>query len=256
MMSVIESGEKIVKDIIDISKEKYLISKLSKFVRILCAIVIVCVALDKMFKWNIDYSIVTLELWDKNIRDGLNNSIVYVIIFGGLYEFVLSDILYYILCHIDSSDDAKSLPVLFTIDDLVDFACSIFFLGYTINKLIEIKNGIDNNKQVVLIFAGIYLVVFFIKWLYINNCNNWNSIRNEYTDYYDINRKRIQNKMYVVYYGKRYKIHYMGDIPGGQNDKEKNEWIMISEDGKKILLEEAARDRKGELMIDPWKLGK
>lgn len=31
---------------------------------------------------------------------------------------------------------------------------------------------------------------------------------------------------------------------------------MISEDGKKILLEEAARDRKGELMIDPWKLGK
>lgn len=252
-MSALESVKELYNKILLISKEKYAIRKVSRFLRVISSIVFVIIMMDKKFNWNVDYTKIPFNLWDEEIRNYLNEYIIKVIFYCSIYEIVLTNVFRILLCRIDKSKNTRSIPVLFTLDDLVEFGSTIFLFGYVLNQLIERKYEIENNNECILLIICVYLFLVFVNWIYLKNCDNWYYITKEYTNFYDINGKRIPKDAYVIYYGKRYKVYWSVNT----HDNQKNEWRIISRysDGSDISLEEAAHNREGYLMLDSWKIG-
>ena len=255
-MSVIESGKEVIDRITQLSKEEYAIGKISRFLRLVATIILISVWINDRMNIGIPFNKMDLNLWNKDIRFLIDSHYYFIVIFWIVYKIIISNFFRALCIKFDRSEGVKSLPVLFTLDDFVDFGCSLFFCIFAFNQIIERNNNIVGGDETINILAGMYLLGIFINWLYRKNSNNWYYIRREYTDFYDINNKRIPKDAYVIYYGKRYRLIWSGDIVGVKQEEQRKEWILSSWDDKKgILLEEAAKNREGNLTIDTWKIG-
>ena len=253
-MWVFDLSEKIINAASIASKNNYTVGKVSRIIRLLSSLMLISVEVCKKINLNIDYRVISYNLWNIEIRNFFNDRIIYIIVFWVIYEAVVYNILFYLVCYIDKSEKTVSIPVLFTINDLVDLGSSVFFLGDSVNKWIEGKNGIENSDQQVIFIAGLCLIFSFVAWLYRKNSNNW-SFEEEFTNYYDINGNRIPKGANVIYYGKGYSVYWSGDVLGIHNKEQEYEWRIMSRDNDRqsIALEVAARNREGNLMLESWK---
>lgn len=254
-MSVIESGKEVIEGITQLSKEKYAIGKISRFLRLVAAIILISVWINERMNIGIPFYKIALKLWNKEIRFLIDSNFYFIVIFWIIYNIVISNIFRRLCIKFDRSEGVESLPVLFTVNDFVNFGCSVFFFVFALNQIIERNNAIVGCDETINILAGMYLWGIFIYWIYRKNSINWYYIHREYTDYYDINNKRILKDAYVIYYGKRYRLIWSG-YTSVKQEQQKKEWILSSWDDKKgISLEEAAKNREGKLTIDTWKIG-
>ena len=103
--------------------------------------------------------------------------------------------------------------------------------------------------------AGIYLLIVFVCWVYVQNSNLWYHIHREYTYYYYTNNKRIPKDANVIYRGKLYKVIWTGNVVGGKSDTKK-EWVLLAwGDKDSVSMEEAVKDKDGKLTLATWKIG-
>lgn len=253
-MSFIESAKKVLNGIEQLSEKEYVLNRISKILRLLAAVVLVSIFLEDELNLENLFSLIDLNLWNDAFRFGLKSYIYYVGIFWIIYGLIISNILKVLCGYFDKTENKKSIPVLFTVNDFIDFICSLYFFTYSINQLIELNNTIINDNMIMSIVAGVYLLVEFIRWIYIKNSNNWYRINKEYTNYYDVNNKRIPQNANVIYRSKLYRVYWSGDVFRLNQEDKKLEWRLCSwEDHDSISLEEAVSDRDGNLTIETWK---
>lgn len=254
-MSIIETGKEILKGIDEASQKKYFVVKLSKVIRIMSALIIVCIYLNNELKVGITLPEISLNLWDENIRAFIKNNIYNVFIFQVLYHIIISNLFRQLCVKMDKTEEAKSFPIIFTVDDLVDFGCALYFGLYAINQIIELNNAIIVYENKTCVVAGIYLLVIFVKRVYVQNCNLWRNINREYTYYYDINNKRIPKDANVIYRGKLYKVIWTENMSSGKSDTKK-EWMLLDHnDRESVSMEEAVKDKDGKITLATWKIG-
>lgn len=253
-MSMVEMAKDALNGVKRLSEKKYAINILNRTMRMVAAILLVTIFANDRFDFGIPFSKVTLNLWDETLREVLNYNVYKICIFWSAYELIISNVIRWLCIHFDETEELKSIPILFTLNDLVDFVCSIYFLVYAINRLIERNNGMSDIDIGMSTISGIYIFIGFVNWLYIKNDNNWYYIHRKYTNYYDTNNIRIAEKTNVIYHGKRYRV-YFGDGGVGLNEKsQKKEWRLKAwGDNESISLEEAVKDKEGNLIVETWK---
>lgn len=201
-MSIVENLEKIwknVKDISDNLEKKYNRRHVDKIIRILASLILTYIILSKLFNWEVLCSNIKMELWNEALRLMVKKYIYKLCLFWLIYRLLLFRLFKIICINIDKTDKTESLPIVFTIDDIVDFLCSVYFLIYAINELIEYNNGISSMGNMISVIAIGYLFCVYAEWLYVQNSNNWYFVSREYTYYYDANNKRIPKDAYVIY---------------------------------------------------------
>lgn len=254
-MSVIENAKETLKGLKELSEMEYALNKISKVMRLVAAIVLVSIYINGKLNLGIPFSTINFNLWNEEFRLGLKSYIYTVIIFWIIYELIRSKVLKWLCIKLDNTENTKTIPVLFTVNDFVDFVCSLYFLIYTVNRLIELNNTIVNEEEIVSFIAGAYLLIELISWSYIQNSNNWYRVNRDYTNYYDVNNTRIPANANVIYRGKVYRVYWSGDVVGLNTDSKKQEWRLSSrENHDSISLEEAANDREGNLTIETWEI--
>lgn len=253
-MSIVEITKEAISSVKQLSEKKYAIRGINRAIRMVAAILLVSFFLNDELNWGIPFSKIALNLWDERFRNFLKRNVYVVGIFWLAYELIVSKLLIRICAYCDKTKEVKSFPVLFTVKDLVDFICSLYFGTYAINLLVEHNNTIFNDDMRIYIIAGGYLVIEFANWLYVKNSNNWYHIHRDYTYYYDVNNRRIPKDADVIYRGKLYRVYWSGDVLGLNRDSQKKEWRLSSwDDNESISLEEAAKDKEGKLTIETWK---
>ena len=254
IMSIVEFAKETMNATKQLAEKKYAIKEINRVMRITSAILIVSIFLNDELNLGIPFSKITLNLWDEELRDCLKSYFCAVGIFWLGYGLIFSNLLIRICAYCDKSKEVKSFPVLFTVNDLIDFVCSLYFFAYAINMLVEHNNARVNDDMRIYIVAGGYLTFVFANWLYIKNSNNWYNIHRDYTFYYDVNNRKIPEKANVIYRGKLYRVYWSGDVVGRNSNSQKKDWRLMSwGDNESISLEEAVRDREGNLTIETWK---
>lgn len=256
-MFIVSGVKDLILSVDEIAKQGYSIKNIIKRVRIIAAFLIL---FDLFLNyWNVMEFIPwsTMPLWNENIRNVIKEYMVVSMCFWAIYRLILEKILRGIIIHIDKSEDEVLIPIWFTLDDFVDTFFALYFLAGGVNILIEFCNGFNDSDSYKGIYIGavVYIVGVFLKWLYIQNSNMWYYIRKRYTEFYDCEGKRIPQDAYVVYYGKRYRVYWSGDISGLYADIMCKEWRIspIIAGGKSYSLEEAVKDKEGKLVLDKWK---
>ena len=253
-MSVIEIAKETRSAIKQLSQEKYVISRVSKTLRILATIVLVSILLNERLNLGIPLSRMTLNLWDETLRTALKSNIYKVCTFWLVYELLIKSLLIRLFIYVDKSEEVKSLPMVFTANDLVNLTCSIYFGVYTMNQLIEYSNIGIHSDSLIDIIAVVYLFIEFINWLYIKNSDKWYCIHRNYTYYFDVNNKRIPQKGVVIYRGKLFKVYWSGDVLESNKSTQRKEWrLSACEDKEDVSLEEAVKDREGNITVTTWK---
>lgn len=238
--------EKIVGAIIKLKEDRRALKKLTQYMRISAAILILLSYAYKKIGLDISCYVHTIE-----IRDLINR----VIIWAVLVEIIHRMVTYFILQFLIGRKRDQRLYIPLIIDDLVDFSCSAICACYAINRLGEAINEIGNENICDIVIASIYLGVLFITWVCEQNYRNYCENSKEYTDYYDVKGKRIPKNSYVIYYGMRYQVLWTGDILRSiDNEFVENRWVLIPDginDGhrKEISLEKAVLKRDGNLML-------
>ena len=254
-MSIIEFGKELLNGMDEVSRKKHFVVKVSKVIRVMAAVLLVCVYMNNELNFGITLPKISLNLWDESVRGFIKSNIYKVSIFWLVYDLIISNFLRWICVHFDKTKEVKSFPVLFTLDDLIDFGCTLYFGLYAINQNIELNSAIVDYDKTMCMVAGIYLLVVFVYWVYVQNSNLWNNIHREYTYYYDANNKRIPKDANVIYRGKLYKVIWTGNVAGGKTDIKK-EWILLAwGDRDSVTMEEAVRDKEGKLTLATWKIG-
>lgn len=243
-MAIVETAKELLNKMEELSGKKYVLNRISKVMRLMAAIVLVSIFLSDKLNLDLAFLKVDLDLWDEVLRIGLKNNIYRVCIFWIIYELIISNVLRRGCILFDKTECVESLPILFTLDDLIDFVCSLYFFVYAMNQLIELNSTISSGDMTMSIIAGIYLFIVFVNWLYIKNRCNWYDIHREYTNYYDVTNKRIPKNANVIYRGKLYRV---------RQDAQSQEWRLVSYDKDSLSLEEAAKDRDGNITIDTRK---
>lgn len=254
-MSIIEIGKELFNGMDEASRKKHLVVKISKVIRIMAAVLLVCVYMNNELNLGITLPKISLNLWDESVRAFIKSNIYKVSVFWIVYDLIISNFLRWLCACLDKTEEVKSFPVLFTVDDLIDFGCALYFGLYAINQIIELNSAIITYDKIMCMVAGIYLLVVFVCWVYVQNSNRWYCIHREYTYYYDTNNKRIPKDANVIYRGKLYKVFWTGDVFGGKADAKK-EWVLLAWDNREsISMEEAVKDKDGKLTLDTWKIG-
>ena len=254
-MSLIEMGKELLNGMDEVSRKRHLVVKISKVIRIMAAVLLVCVYMNNELNFGITLPQISLNLWDESVREYIKENIYKVSIFWVAYDMIISNFLRWLCVHLDKTEEVKSFPVLFTVDDLIDFGCALYFGLYAINQIIELNSAIIVYDKIMCMVAGIYLLVVFVYWVYVQNSNFWYHIHREYTFYYDTNNRRIPKDANVIYRGKLYKVFWTGDVFGGKSDAKK-EWVLSSwDDRDSVTMEEAVKDKDGKLTLATWKIG-
>lgn len=251
-MSIVEIANEALKGVKKLSEEKYAITKLSKVIRLVAAIILITILFNDKLNLGISFLKDNLNLWDDGIRSYLNSYVYWVVGLWMAYKIFSRPIR--ILCiRFDNTESVKSLPVLFTLYDFIDFICSLYFLAYAINQFIEINYIIIDTDIRKYVIAGVYLAVVFVNWLYLKNSNNWYCIHRKYTNYYDVNNRRISEDANVIYCGKLYQVCLCDVESEIKKVSKKMEWRLVSRIDKDYKsLEEAAKDREGNLTVVSW----
>lgn len=254
-MSIGENLEKIwknVKDISDNLEKKYNRRHVDKIIRILASLILTYIILSKLFNWEVLCSNIKMELWNEALRLMVKKYIYKLCLFWLIYRLLLFRLFKIICINIDKTDKTESLPIVFTIDDIVDFLCSVYFLIYAINELIEYNNGISSMGNMISVIAIGYLFCVYAEWLYVQNSNNWYFVSREYTYYYDANNKRIPKDAYVIYRSEMYKVCLSSKISSERKEiySKKREWELRSLDNdEQILLKDAVRNTNGGVIL-------
>lgn len=236
-----------------LSEKKYGIIRINMTIRLLAAILLVGIWLNDRWGLGIRLLEVTWNLWEESLRKGLNQNIYGACIFWVLYDLIGSRLLELgcVIWEVEKNKKTKLSPLKYTLDDLIDFGCSVFFLMYAINQLIEYNNGTIHDDFRMCVVAGIYIAFRFAGRLYVKNCRRVKDRDREYTDFYDINNKRIPKEANVIYRGKRYRLYWTGNVIGLDSHAEKPEWRLDAwGGGETFSLEDAVKDREGNLTVE------
>lgn len=254
-MSLIEMGKELLNGMDEASRKKHLVVKVSKVIRIMAALILVCVYMNNELNFGITLPKISLNLWDESVRAFIKDNIYKVSIFWLVYDMIISNFLRWLCVRMDKTEEVKSFPVLFTVDDLIDFGCALYLGLYAINQIIELNNAIIVYDKTMCMVAGIYLLIVFVCWVYFQNSNLWYHINREYTYYYDTNNKRIPKDANVIYRGKLYKVIWTGNVAGGKSDTKK-EWVLLAwGDRERVSMEEVVKDKDGKLTLATWRIG-
>lgn len=256
----------IVHNISIMKEEKYAIRKLNRYIRIFSSVILLITCTNNQFAWVIDYAEISCIMWNEGIRSFLNSYIGWTVVIVFLHRLVFWIIISCLIKHGDNFDlfqlaEEKILSIIFTMDDLIDFGCSLFFLGYVINKFCEVINGIENENQWIIYVAGIYLVLVFVNWIYEKNYRILYDIKKENTGYCDKNGREIWSGAYVFYKGIKYQVYRLEKFSYDINNNiKRSEWRIkvchgndhIPED---VSLAYAVQDQEGNLILDTAKWG-
>jgi len=253
ILSAVEIAKETLNAVKKLSKEKYAVNIVSKGIRMFAAILLICIWLNDKLNLGIPFSKIILNLWEEKFRNFIKNNVYIVGVFWVVYKQIISNILRKWCVCFDETEEVKSLPILFTLNDFIDFVSSLFFGVYAINLLAEYNNSISNGEMNMGIVAGGYLTIEFVKYLYIKNCNNWYRIHREYTHYFDVNNRSIPKGATVIYHGKLYRVKQQCYTGGINSGCQKSEWRLDSYgENNSLSLEEAAKDKDGKLTIVKW----
>ncbi len=250
MWEKLKEGKEILSNI---CKDRWGIIRLSRYFRIIAAIIILIVAGNKWFGNIWDYSFVPSGLWETEIRDWLNTRIIAVMWGWFIFDLVGIRFLLAIPAFFNKGDGTTAIPMIMTLNDIVDITCSTIMLGYAVNLLIEQKNNIGFLSQNIVIISAIYLVlgIFLRQYSFHRKAHFKNNLRK--TNYYDVNGNCIYDGAYVSYYGKRYRIGWVLPSVPAYGTRQKRIWELIPDlsdrDSKTIALEDAAKDDNGKLTI-------
>ena len=235
-------------------KTEKIIKKVCVTIRIIIAMMMISMFLDD-FLGNIFCEFVSVpNLWDIKVRIFFNSNIITIIRFFVLYKIIIFFVRYIIY----GIENINLVAMIISVDDIIDIANTIFLFSYVVNTWIEKKNGILVNNEIVYV-AIVYIIYICTKFIYIKNNNELHQKTIEYTNYYDVNNSRIPQNAYVIFYGKRYRVFWTGDILCGKNDEIEKEWKIIlvdlneetiKDEERKISLKDAVENRKGKLTID------
>lgn len=219
------------------------------------AVLLVCIYINVEMELGISIPPVDLNLWDKSIRNFIKENIYVIFVSWVACKIFLSNFFKCLCIYLDKTEGTKLFPILLTVDDLIDLGCTLYFVLYVVNQIIELNHAMFFYDKIVCIVAGLYLLAVVVYWIYIPNSNFWYRVRREYTYYYDVNNKRIPKDAYVIYWGKLYQVFWTGDALSVKQDLKK-EWRLMAWDGSvSISLEEAVKDKDGKLTIDTWEMG-
>ena len=94
-MWVFDLSEKIINAASIASKNNYTVGKVSRIIRLLSSLMLISVEVCKKINLNIDYRVISYNLWNIEIRNFFNDRIIYIIVFWVIYEAVVYNILYY-----------------------------------------------------------------------------------------------------------------------------------------------------------------
>lgn len=249
-MSIVSVLQTLLLSAHELKKEDFAAGKIAKAIRVLAALIVLVVLLSSICNISEIAFGETMPLRDEEIRDFINEHMLSCMLFWGIYNLFLEQLICRAVILIDQSKDDELLLIWFTIDDFLDVLMSLYFLVYGINLLIEFNNGNDVLVYRGWVYSGMlaYIVLVFLKWSYIKNSNKWYEIRRRYTQFYDTEGKRIPKDAYVVYYGKLYQVYWSGDVIDGNDHNMKKEWRILSWgfEGDSISLEAAVKDKGGK----------
>lgn len=241
-MPVVEVFDNVYKEL----GKDYGINRINRIIRLAAAIMIAYVFLNDKLDFGIVVFQNKLSLWNVVFREFLKNSIYLIVTINILYDQILSNLLR-IVC---LNTQEKLFPMVHTINDLVEYICSMFYLFYAFNSYIEFKNTVNDNELLISAIAITYLCKMFINCLYAKNKKRWEKSRRKYTNYFDVNNDRIPCDAEVIYFGKLYEVCCGNNVIGIKTESTKDEWRLCTHKVEEsVSLEEAAKNRAGNLTI-------
>ena len=254
-MTVIKISKDCIQLFLEKCRSKQFVKKICKFIKEVISLIIIFLSLNQVLvQWEISCVKIMFKLWNIRIRNFLNLKITLIINIHIIYWIFISRGLWLLIYYIYRNKEHYLnfiIPILLSIDDLENIIYTVYYALYGINNLIEQQNKIYNNNSSVICIAALYISIPCIKWIYIKNKSDWQDVNKEYTNFYDKNNNRIPLKSFVIYNGRRYYVYSTEDMFGENMIKKE---IRINpcgyDGGKSILLENAVRDKEGNLILD------
>ena len=88
-MSLIEMGKELLNGMDEASRKKHLVVKISKVIRIMAAVLLVCVYMNNELNFGITLPKISLNLWDESVREYIKGNIYKVSIFWVVYDIII-----------------------------------------------------------------------------------------------------------------------------------------------------------------------
>ena len=153
------------------------------------------------------------------------------------------------------------LPLLNTIEELYEVFVIAIITLFFIDELIESLHGIviftRTNRYIFITFIA-FSVLRLTYSMYTKNSTYWYYTNKKYTQFFDVDGKRISRDDKVVYNQKIYQVFSIKH-EDFENRFEPIEWCLaeysVSILKKVISLEEAVKDEKGHLKIYKFGMG-
>ena len=79
-MSIIEFGKELLNGMDEVSRKKHFVVKVSKVIRVMAAVLLVCVYMNNELIFGITLPKISLNLWDESVRGFIKSNIYYFLI--------------------------------------------------------------------------------------------------------------------------------------------------------------------------------
>lgn len=168
-----------------------------------------------------------------------------------IYSLFLERIIRGIVIHIEVNKKKSLLPIKETIEDIYEimlYGCIALKVIFDLMLCISGQDVIRDVNRII--FVGIILCSIwnFIFKIYIQKLHSWYYSGIHYTNFFDVDGKRIAEKDNVVYRNKLYSLQRKEDT-----------WYLYDEKvripTKEISLEKAVMDSEGKLKVHYWGMG-